>query len=67
MFLNDVSIVVLVSNPAQGTMNETRFSTGNRSAHLENSVANRSNPAWRVLVSFFPHKTQNLVHFSLEF
>jgi hypothetical protein len=48
-------------------MSARRFSRVTRSARLENPAANRSDsPSW-VLASFFPHKTQNIVHFSLEF
>jgi hypothetical protein len=67
MFLNGVSRRGARLNPTQGTMTETRFSTATRSENLDNSVANCSNPSGRVLASFFSHKTQNIVHFSLEF
>jgi hypothetical protein len=48
-------------------MSATRFSSANRLARLENSAANGSDFASCVLASFFPDKTQNIVHFSLEF
>jgi hypothetical protein len=48
-------------------MGARRFSRATRLARLENPAPNRSDSASRVTVSFFPTKTQNIVHFSLEF
>jgi hypothetical protein len=48
-------------------MRARRFPSANRLARLENSAANRSDFASSALASFFPDKTQNIVHFSLEF
>jgi hypothetical protein len=67
MFLHGVPRRRACLQPNSRTISATRFSSANRAARLENSAANGSDFASCVLASFFPDKTQNIVHFSLEF